>query len=80
MVDATTVAPSDGYLAQATPDFGYGYLFYLFPGNRRQFALLGFKGQRICIDPAAKLVMVHTALEEGPEIWRLWAALTAQFG
>ena len=82
MIDATTVAPSDGYLApgKATPGFGYGYLFYLFPGSRRQFALLGFKGQRICIDPAAKLVMVHTALEEGPEIWRLWAALTAQFG
>ena len=81
LIDATTVAPSDDYLApgKATPDFGYGYQLYLFPGNRRQFALLGFKGQRICIDPAAKLVMVHTALDEGPEIWRLWAALTAQF-
>ena len=82
MIEATTVAPSDGYLApgKAMPDFGYGYLFFLLPGNRRQFALLGFKGQRILIDPPAKLVMVQTALEEGPEIWRLWAALTAQLG
>ncbi len=82
MIEATTVAPSDGYLApgKATPDLGYGYLFYLLPGNRRQFALLGFKGQRILIDPRSKLVMVHTALEEGPEIWPLWAALTAQVG
>ena len=82
MIDATTVAPSDGYLApgKAMPDLGYGYLFYLLPGSRRQFALLGFKGQRILIDPTAKLVMVHTALEEGPEIWSLWAALTAQLG
>jgi len=82
MIDATTVAPSDGYLApgRATADFGYGYQFYLFPGSRRQFALLGFKGQRILIDPASKLVMVHTALDEGPEIWRLWAALVAQLG
>jgi CubicO group peptidase (beta-lactamase class C family) len=82
MIDATTVAPADGYLApgKAMADFGYGYLFYLLPGARRQFALLGSNGQRICIDPASKLVMVHTALDEGPEIWRLWAALTAQLG
>ncbi len=82
MIEATTVAPSDSYLApgKATPDLGYGYLFYLLPGNRRQFALLGFKGQRILIDPPSKLVMVHTALEESPEIWPLWAALTAQVG
>jgi hypothetical protein len=34
----------------------------------------------ICTNSSAKLVMVHTALEEGPEIWPLWAALTAQPG
>jgi CubicO group peptidase (beta-lactamase class C family) len=82
MIDATTVAPSDSYLApgRAMADFGYGYLFYLLPGGRRQFAMSGSNGQRICVDPASKLVMVHTALDETAEVWRLWAALTAQFG
>ena len=37
-------------------------------------------GQRILIDPASKLVMVHTALDQTVEVWRLWAALAAQFG
>ncbi len=83
MIEATTVAPSDGYLApgKATPDFGYGYLFYLLSGSHRQFALLGFKGQRILIDPTSKLVMLQTALDEkSSEIWQLWAALTVQLG
>ena len=49
-------------------------------GSRRQFAMLGDNGQRICIDPASKLVMVHTALDQTGEVWRLWAALAEQFG
>jgi len=82
MIDATTVRLSDTYLApgRATPWLGYGYLVWLLPGDRRQFALLGDKGQRICIDPASKLVMVHTALEEGQEVWPLWTALVRQLG
>jgi len=82
MIDATTVRPSDAHLSpgKATPDFGYGYQVWLLPGGRRQFALLGFKGQRICIDPTSKLTMVHTALEEGKEIWALWSSLVQQFG
>jgi len=82
VIDATTVRPRDAYLApgRATPSFGYGYLLWLFPGNRRQFAFLGQNGQRICIDPASKLVMVHTALDEGQEVWRLWSALVEQLG
>ncbi len=82
MIDATTVAPSDAYLApgKAMAEFGYGYLFYLLPGGRRQFAMSGSNGQRICIDPGSKLVMVHTGLDQTTEVWRLWAALTAQFG
>ena len=79
--DATTVRAADGYLApgKATPYFGYGYLLWLLPGDRRQFALLGSNGQRICVDPASKLVMVHTALEEGDEVWRLWSAAVREF-
>jgi CubicO group peptidase (beta-lactamase class C family) len=82
MIDATTVRAADAYLApgRATPDFGYGYLLWLLPGKRRQFALFGDLGQRVCIDPDSKLVMVQTALENSPEIWRLWAAVVEQFG
>lgn len=77
---ATTVRPSDGYLAlgKAMRNFGYGYLLWLLPGKRRQFALVGQNGQRICIDPASKLVMVHTALEDNAEVWPMWSALVAQ--
>jgi CubicO group peptidase (beta-lactamase class C family) len=76
MRDATALRPADAYLApgRATPHVGYGYLLWLLPGERHQFALLGANGQRICIDPASKLVMVHTALEEGDEVWSLWRA------
>jgi CubicO group peptidase (beta-lactamase class C family) len=81
MIEASTVRPSDAYLApgKATPGLGYGYLLWLFPGNRRQFALFGQNGQRICIDPASKLVMVQTALEDTDEVWWLWSALVEQF-
>ena len=83
LIDATTVRSSDSYLApgNAMPRFGYGYLVWLLPGNRRQFALVGQNGQRICIDPTSKLVMVHTALDEsGGEDWLLWSALVEQLG
>jgi hypothetical protein len=65
MIDATTVRPADAYLlpGRATKLFGYGYLFWLSPGNRRQFALVGYKGQYICKDPISKLVIVQTALD-----------------
>jgi CubicO group peptidase (beta-lactamase class C family) len=83
MIDATTVRWSDAYLApgKAMPTFGYGYLLWLLPGNRRQFALVGDYGQRICIDPVSKLVMAQTALNDtSGEVWRLWSALAEQFG
>ncbi|MBS0527860.1 MAG: serine hydrolase [Proteobacteria bacterium] len=82
MIDATTVRTSDGYLApgKATHDFGYGYLMWLLPWGQRQFALFGALGQRICVDPVSKLVMVHTAVEQTAEIWTLWNAAVAQLG
>jgi CubicO group peptidase (beta-lactamase class C family) len=82
MIDATTVRLSDAYLApgKAMPNFGYGYLLWLLPGTRRQFALVGDNGQRICVDPTSKLVMVQTALETTVEVWRLWSAVVEQFG
>ena len=82
MIDATTLRREDAYLApgKAYPDFGYGYLLWLLPGNRRQFALFGDFGQRIVIDPAAKLILVQTGLETIKEVWPLWSALVEQFG
>jgi CubicO group peptidase (beta-lactamase class C family) len=85
MINATTVRASDGYLlpGAATKRFGYGYLLWLFPGERRQFALLGYKGQYICVDPTSKVVMVHTAIEDPvhrDEPWVLWSALVDQLG
>jgi CubicO group peptidase (beta-lactamase class C family) len=85
MIDATTVRASDAYLlpGRATKKFGYGYLLWLFPGERRQFALLGIKGHYICVDPVSKLVMVHTAVEDpgyNDEPWALWSALVEQLG
>ena len=41
--------------------FGYGYQTWLFPGKVRQFALRGIRNQAIFVDPASKVVMVHTA-------------------
>ena len=81
VIDATTVNPRDSFLApgKAMAHFGYGYLLWLLPGARRQFALVGANGQRICVDPGAKLVMVQTALENSDENWRLWSALVEQF-
>jgi CubicO group peptidase (beta-lactamase class C family) len=45
----------------ATRYFGYGYQFWLFPGEKRRFAFLGVYGQSIFVDPELKLVMVLTA-------------------
>jgi CubicO group peptidase (beta-lactamase class C family) len=81
--EATTTRPSDVYLApgRTSPtSLGYGYLIWLLPGARRQFAPIGFLGQRILVDPASKLVMVQTAVENTDEVGRLWADVVRQFG
>jgi CubicO group peptidase (beta-lactamase class C family) len=82
MLDATTVRASDAYLApgKADPTFGYGYLMWLLPWGKRQFALFGAYGQRICVDPASKLLLVQTSVEQTDEIWSLWSALVQQLG
>src|SRR5882757_3699134 len=87
MIDATTVRASAAYLlpGRANKKFGYGYLLWLFPGDRRQFAFVGYKGQYVCVDPISKLVMVQTAVEapnasDNDEAWALWSALVDQLG
>lgn len=47
---------------KATAYAGYGYLFWLWPGQHRRFAMLGIYGQAIFVDPELKLVMVHLAV------------------
>ena len=47
---------------KATPYYGYGYQFWIFPGEKRRFALLGVYGQMILVDPELKLVMVQAAV------------------
>lgn len=81
MLEATTVRPSDGFLApgRATRRMGYGYLLWLFPGPRRQFAFLGDPGQRILVDPGSKLILAQTAVGSTDEMWDLWSSLAAQF-
>jgi CubicO group peptidase (beta-lactamase class C family) len=46
---------------KATPFFGYGYQFWLYPGASRRFVMLGVYGQSVFVDPALKLVIVQTA-------------------
>ena len=87
MIEATTARESDAppLPGKASPSaFGYGYLLWLLPGNRRQFALLGGNGQSIFVDPPSKLVMVQTgvdpAMDKRGEAVQLFAASVAQFG
>jgi CubicO group peptidase (beta-lactamase class C family) len=49
---------------RATPYFGYGYQFWLYPGERRRFALIGVYGQHIFVDPGLRLVMVQTSADK----------------
>jgi len=85
--EATTVPEDRPDLHGVWPDtgFGYGYQTWVFPGPRRMFALIGVHGQAIYVDPASRLVLVHTAVRpvlEDPnrETLALWQALVAQLG
>jgi CubicO group peptidase (beta-lactamase class C family) len=82
--DATTALPGSPFApGHASDYFGYGYQIWLFPGPRRQFALLGIHGQSVFVDQAARLVMVQTAVQASDnraEAVALWSALTQRFG
>jgi CubicO group peptidase (beta-lactamase class C family) len=85
---ATRVHPDQAHLQPGTarPFFGYGYQVWLFPGERRMFALLGVRGQVLFVDPASRLVMVHTAVRKQPrdpagaEAVALWQSLVRELG
>jgi CubicO group peptidase (beta-lactamase class C family) len=86
--DATRVLPDQPHLrpGTATPFFGYGYHVWIFPGERRMLALLGVRGQAIFVDPASRLVMVHTAVRKqfrdpgGAEATALWRSIVRELG
>jgi CubicO group peptidase (beta-lactamase class C family) len=63
LLDATDWkrSPEQFHPRKATPYMGYGYQFWIFPGEHRRFALLGVYGQSIFVDPEMKLVVVQTA-------------------
>ena len=74
---------------KATSYFGYGYQFWLFPGEKRRFALLGVYGQSIFVDPALKLVMVVTAAAKNANVGKesfafergsVWRAIVDKYG
>lgn len=86
---ATTAGAQPPHLQPrvATGFFGYGYQTWILPGERRMFALLGVRGQVIYVDPASRLIMVHTAVRRQPgndpgniEGGALWGGLLRTFG
>jgi CubicO group peptidase (beta-lactamase class C family) len=87
--DATRVSADQPHLrpGTASPSWGYGYQVRIFPGEKRMFALLGYRGQAIFVDPASRLVMVHTAVRKRPtgdpgqaEALALWHGLVRELG
>jgi CubicO group peptidase (beta-lactamase class C family) len=73
----------------ATSYFGYGYQFWIYPGAKRRFALLGVYGQSIFVDPELKLALVITAVTRNASVAKdsiarerdaLWRSLVARFG
>ena len=80
--DATRVHPD-----QPQPSTGgYGYQVWILSGERRMFVLRGIRGQAIYVDPASRLVMVHTAVRKQArdpgigEANALWRNLVKQLG
>lgn len=67
LMDATDPArqPPAFRPLKATPFFGYGYQFWLFPLKERSFALQGIHGQSLFVQPATGIVMVQTAVYAG---------------
>jgi len=80
--EATIVRPG-----QPQPTTGrYGYQVWILAGERRMFVLRGIRGQAIFVDPASRLVMVHTAVRKQPrdpgirEENALWRGLVQELG
>jgi CubicO group peptidase (beta-lactamase class C family) len=75
------------HASQPQPATGaYGYQVWILAGEGRMFALRGIRGQAIFVDPASRLVMVHTAVRREArdpgvrETNALWRSLVRQLG
>jgi len=60
---------------------------WILPSDRRMFALSGWRGQSILVDPGNRLVMVHTAVRRNPsdprdrdEMLALWQGIVREVG
>ena len=62
VIAATTVHAPYLQVGVATRNNGYGYQTWLIHPKERMFALLGYRGQAVMIDPVSKTVVVHTAV------------------
>jgi len=88
LIEATNWHRHPEAFSPAIRGVGYGYQFWTMRGEERRFALLGVFGQAIFIDPALKLVLVHTAAASkariggepmGAELRALWAGLIEHY-
>lgn len=73
-LDGRQIIPAEWVRAATTPEAphlqfgvatkfnGYGYQTWLIHPSERMFALLGLSGQAVMVDPATKVVVVHTAV------------------
>jgi CubicO group peptidase (beta-lactamase class C family) len=83
LVASTTIASADMHLRLGTPWSGYGYQTWIVQDPRRMFALRGYFGQLVIVDPESKLVLVQTAARPGnddfadQELLALWDAAVA---
>jgi len=82
--EATTPPAAQFEPGQTRSAFGYGYQTWILPGNERQFALRGLRGQVVFVHPKSKLVMVHTAARDisdpARELIDLWAEVVRSLG
>ena len=82
--EATTPPAAQFEPGQTRSFFAYGYQTWILPGNERQFALRGLRGQAVFVDPKSKLVMVHTAARDigdaGRELIALWSGVVQSLG
>ena len=86
--DATRLSADQPHLRPGTarPFWGYGYQVWIFSGEQRMFVLRGNRGQEIYVDPASRLVMVHTSVRNEPrephnrEVIALWRGLVRELG
>jgi CubicO group peptidase (beta-lactamase class C family) len=85
LMAGTTVAPPDPHLRFSRSYWaGYGYQTWLIPGPNRAFALQGYRGQFVLVDPTTKVVLVQTSARAASdeasdrELLALFLAASAQ--